>query len=60
MNKLGETELQNKDTSSWAAKNAKGDVQLLFWDFTNTHPGDSVNGIKHIMFRIYRLSQKER
>ncbi|KUJ61480.1 glycoside hydrolase [Flavobacteriaceae bacterium CRH] len=43
LNKLGETELQNKDTSSWATKNAKGDVQLLFWDFTNTHPGDSVN-----------------
>lgn len=43
LNKLGETELQNKDTSSWGTKNAKGDVQLLFWDFTNTHPGDSVN-----------------
>jgi xylan 1,4-beta-xylosidase len=41
MNKLGETELQNTDTSSWASKNSKGDVQLLFWDFTNTHPGDS-------------------
>jgi xylan 1,4-beta-xylosidase len=43
LNKLGQTELQNKDTSSWATKNAKGDVQLLFWDFTNTHPGDSMN-----------------
>ncbi|MFZ0596366.1 MAG: glycoside hydrolase, partial [Flavobacterium sp.] len=43
LNKLGETELQNKDTSSWTTKNSKGDVQLLFWDFTNTHPGDSVN-----------------
>lgn len=42
MNKLGEMELQNKDTSSWATKNSKGDVQLLFWDFTNTHPGDKV------------------
>jgi xylan 1,4-beta-xylosidase len=42
LNKLGETELQNKDTSSWATKNAKGDVQLLVWDFTNTHPGDKV------------------
>ncbi|RVT79728.1 glycoside hydrolase [Flavobacterium sufflavum] len=40
MNKLGETELQNTDTSSWACKNAKGDTQILFWDFTNTHPGD--------------------
>lgn len=43
LNKLGETELQNKDSSSWITKNKKGDVQLLFWDFTNTHPGDSVN-----------------
>ena len=43
LNKLGETELQNTDTSSWITKNSKGDVQLLFWDFTNTHPGDSVN-----------------
>ncbi|RKR10475.1 xylan 1,4-beta-xylosidase [Flavobacterium sp. 90] len=43
LNKLGETELQNKDTSSWATKNSKGNVQLLFWDFTNTHPGDSIN-----------------
>ena len=47
LNKLGETELQNTDTSSWATKNAKGDVQLLFWDFTNTHPGDSVNNQKY-------------
>lgn len=43
LNKLGETELQNKDASSWVTKNSKGDVQLLFWDFTNTHPGDSMN-----------------
>ena len=43
MNKLGETELQNTDTTSWGCKNAKGNVQLLLWDFTNTHPGDSVN-----------------
>lgn len=42
MNKLGETELKNTDSSSWASKNSKGDVQLLFWDFTNTHPGDKV------------------
>lgn len=42
LNKLGETELQNKDTSSWVCKNEKGDVQILFWDFTNTHPGDKV------------------
>jgi xylan 1,4-beta-xylosidase len=40
MNKLGETELQNSDKASWVSKNIKGDVQVLLWDFTNTHPGD--------------------
>jgi xylan 1,4-beta-xylosidase len=43
LNKLGETELINSDSSSWACKNSSGNIQLLFWDFTNTHPGDSVN-----------------
>lgn len=43
MNKLGKTELTNIDTRSWACKNDHGGVQLLLWDFTNTHPGDSVN-----------------
>ena len=42
LNKLGATELQNIDTSSWATKNAKGDVQVLLWDFTYTLP-DSIN-----------------
>ncbi|SNR31086.1 GH39 family glycosyl hydrolase [Lutibacter flavus] len=41
MNKLGKTELKKTDTSSWASKKSNGDIQLLFWDFTNTHPGDS-------------------
>lgn len=43
LNKLGETELSNTDSLSWACKNKTGDVQVLFWDFTHTHPGDSVN-----------------
>jgi xylan 1,4-beta-xylosidase len=43
LNKLGETELQNTDTSSWATKNKKGDVQLLFWNFTYTLPDKDVN-----------------
>jgi xylan 1,4-beta-xylosidase len=41
MNKLGDTELKNNDPLSWATKNANGDMQVLFWDFTNTHPGDT-------------------
>jgi xylan 1,4-beta-xylosidase len=43
INKLGNTELVNKDSCSWVCKDAKGNVQILLWDFTNTHPGDSVN-----------------
>jgi Beta-xylosidase len=43
MNKLGNTELVNSDARSRACRNEKGDIQVLFWDFTNTHPGDSVN-----------------
>jgi xylan 1,4-beta-xylosidase len=43
MNNLGNTELMNTDSSSWACKDEKGNIQVLLWDFTNTHPGDSVN-----------------
>ena len=43
MNKLGGTELENADSASWACKNKSGDFQILFWDFTNTLPDDSVN-----------------
>jgi xylan 1,4-beta-xylosidase len=42
LNKLGEKELLNADTRSWACKDASGNVQLLAWDFTYTLP-DSVN-----------------
>jgi xylan 1,4-beta-xylosidase len=43
LNKLGDSELVNSDSSSWACKSSNGNLQVLFWDFTNTHPGDSVN-----------------
>ena len=43
LNKLGETELVDTDSASWACKSANGNMQVLLWDFTNTHPGDSVN-----------------
>jgi xylan 1,4-beta-xylosidase len=43
MNMLGETELANVDARSWACTNVKGGVQILLWDYTHTHPGDSVN-----------------
>ncbi|MCE1198304.1 MAG: hypothetical protein LWW85_04990 [Marinilabiliales bacterium] len=43
LNRLGSVELENSDPASYATKNEKGEMQLLFWDFTHTHPGDSVN-----------------
>ena len=43
LNRLGEIELQNNDPSSLICKDNNGGVQALVWDFTNTHPGDSVN-----------------
>ena len=42
LNKLGNQELDNTDPASWVSKDELGNVQVLLWDFTNTHPGDSV------------------
>lgn len=42
LNQLGNEELTNADSRSWATKDAKGDVQVLLWDFTYTLP-DSTN-----------------
>lgn len=43
MNHLGDIELENKDAASWVCRDSAGNVQVLAWDFTNTHPGDSVH-----------------
>jgi xylan 1,4-beta-xylosidase len=43
LSKLGDEELVNNDASSIACKDKNGNLQLLLWDFTITHPGDSVN-----------------
>jgi xylan 1,4-beta-xylosidase len=43
LNRLGKDELADKDPASWACKDDQGDIQVLFWDFTITHPGDTVN-----------------
>jgi xylan 1,4-beta-xylosidase len=42
-NQLDGLELVNKDADAWVTKNENGDIKALFWDFTITHPGDSVN-----------------
>lgn len=47
LNRLGATELVNPDSASWLCKDAAGNIQALVWDFTNTHPGDSVHNQKY-------------
>jgi len=42
MDKLGNTELANADPDAWVCTDDKGGVQVLFWDFTITHPGESI------------------
>lgn len=43
LNQLGNTELMNTDSCSWACKDDDGNIQVLLWDFTYTLPADSVN-----------------
>lgn len=43
MNRLGNIELVNNDSTSWVCRDSTGNIQALAWDFTNTHPGDSVH-----------------
>ena len=43
LNRLGEIELTNNDKMSWACKDLNGNIQVLAYDFTHTHPCDSVN-----------------
>lgn len=43
LNQLGDVELVNNDRESWACRNERGDVQILFWDFTIKPNPDSVN-----------------
>jgi xylan 1,4-beta-xylosidase len=40
LNALGGTELRNEDAQSFVTRDGRGDVQVLFWDFSITHPGD--------------------
>ena len=57
LNRLGATELLNEDKMSWVSKDSKGNVQVLAYDFTHTHPGDSVN---NQVYYIRDLPSKEK
>ena len=43
LNNLGDTELINKDASSWVCKDKNGNIQALFWDYTLLSPDSSYN-----------------
>ncbi|MBN2274000.1 MAG: glycoside hydrolase [Bacteroidales bacterium] len=43
LNRLGKIELSNDDPTSLVCKDSKGNLQVLAWDYSYTHPGDSVN-----------------
>ena len=42
LNRLGDTEVVNSDPDSFVCRKKDGSAQVLFWDFTITHPGPSV------------------
>ena len=54
LNQLGDTELKNADTASYATVDAKGNAQLLLWDYTHTLP----EGINNQQFFIKDLPPK--
>ncbi|HLP25843.1 MAG TPA: glycoside hydrolase [Acidobacteriota bacterium] len=43
LHQLGDTQLVCADPASFVCRNEQGGVQALFWDYTITHPGPSVN-----------------
>lgn len=43
LHRLGDTELGCADPEAFVCRSDDGSVQALFWDFTITHPGPSVN-----------------
>ncbi len=51
LNKLGKTELADKDSSSWACRDDKGDIQVLFWNYTYTLP-DSTNDQQYYIRKL--------
>jgi len=59
LNKLGNTELKDTDSRSWACKDSNGNVQVLAWDFTNDLPGDSVNNQAYYILDLPSKSKEK-
>jgi xylan 1,4-beta-xylosidase len=47
LNMLGAAELDSADPQAYVCKDERGGVQILFWDYTYTHPGGGVNNQDH-------------
>jgi xylan 1,4-beta-xylosidase len=43
LNELSPVELKNTDKSSWVCRSAKGDAQILFWNFTQADQGKAAD-----------------
>ncbi len=43
LHQLGDTELLNNDSSSWVCRDAKGNMQALFWNYELLSPDSSYN-----------------
>jgi xylan 1,4-beta-xylosidase len=43
LNRLGPTELESSDPASYVTRDAAGNLQVLYWDFTVTNPAKSEN-----------------
>jgi xylan 1,4-beta-xylosidase len=54
LNRLGPTELKDRDPSSWICADNSGGVQALVWDFTNTFP--ATNMINQVFYKRDLLS----
>ena len=48
LNQLGNIELANNDSASWACKDSSGNLQVLAWDYTYTLP-DSTNNQQYFI-----------
>jgi xylan 1,4-beta-xylosidase len=48
LNRLGNIELVNKDSTSWICRDSSGNIQALIWDYTYTLP-DSINNQQYFI-----------
>lgn len=54
--RLGPTELENEDASSYVCKDAEGGIQALFWDLTDPAPNRESN--QEIFFKSHPAKDK--